>query len=66
MIQSIAAAAEEQSATSEEVSRNVESISAVTKQTSEGTNQTAAAQLSEKSEQLLKLVGTFKVNESKG
>ena len=66
MIQSIAAAAEEQSATSEEVSRNVESISAVTKQTSEGTNQaaTAAVQLSEKSEQLLRLVGTFKVDQS--
>ncbi len=66
MIQSIAAAAEEQSATSEEVSRNVEQISAVTRQTSEGTNQaaTAAVQLSEKSEQLLRLVGTFKVDES--
>ena len=64
MIQSIAAAAEQQSATSEEVSRNVESISAVTKQTSEATGQaaTAAMQLSEKSEQLLQLVGTFKVN----
>jgi methyl-accepting chemotaxis protein len=66
MIQSIAAAAEEQSATSEEVSRNVEQISAVTKQTSEGTNQaaTAAVQLSEKAEQLLRLVGTFKVDQS--
>jgi len=66
MIQSIAAAAEQQSATSEEVSRNVEQISAVTKQTSEGTNQaaTAASQLSEKAEQLLRLVGTFKVDQA--
>ncbi len=66
MIQSIAAAAEEQSATSEEVSRNVESISAVTKQATEGTNQAAmaAGQLSEKAEQLLRLVGTFKVDHS--
>jgi methyl-accepting chemotaxis protein len=39
----------------------------VTKQTSEGTNQAASAavQLSEKAEQLLRLVGTFKVDSSK-
>ncbi len=68
MIQSIAAAAEEQSAASEEVSRGVQSVSAVTNQSAEGVNQaaTAAVQLSEKAEQLLRLVGTFKVDQSGG
>jgi methyl-accepting chemotaxis protein len=67
MIQSIAAAAEEQSATSEQVSRNVDSIAAVSRETSEGTQQAASAanQLSTKAEQLLRLVGTFKVQEQK-
>jgi methyl-accepting chemotaxis protein len=67
MIQSIAAATEEQSAASEQVSRNIESISAVTRQTSEATAQAAAAatQLSSKSEQLQSLVGQFKVKDSR-
>jgi len=64
MIQSIAAAAEQQSAASEEVAKNVESISAVTRQSSEATNQaaTAAAQLSTKAEQLQALVSQFKTS----
>jgi methyl-accepting chemotaxis protein len=64
MIQSIAAAAEQQSAAAEQVSRNVESISAVTKQATEGAGQAAAAasQLSTKAEQLQKLVSQFKIS----
>ena len=64
MIQSIAAAAEQQSATSAEVSRNIDTISAVSKQATEGANQAAMAadQLSEKAEQLRHMVGQFKVN----
>ncbi len=62
MIQSIAAAAEEQSSASEQVSRNVESISSVTRQTNEGAGQAAqaAAELSRKAEELQRLVGRFK------
>ena len=64
MIQSIAAAAEEQSAASTEVSRNVESINAVTNESTEGVRQAAqaAAQLSSKSEQLQELVGRFRLD----
>ncbi len=63
MIQSIAAAAEEQSAASEEIARNVEQINAVTKQSAEGAGQAAqaATQLSGKAEQLQQLVGQFKL-----
>ncbi len=63
MIQTIAAAAEEQSATSEEVSRNVESIATVTRQSSEGTTQAAQAaqSLSAKAEQLSALIGQFRL-----
>jgi len=63
MIQSIAAAAEEQSAASEQVGKNIESIAAVTREANEGTQQaaTAAASLSTKAERLLELVGSFKV-----
>lgn len=62
-VQSIAAAAEEQSAAAEEVSRNIESITAVTAQSTEGAQQAAQAaiQLSGKAEELLALVGRFKV-----
>ncbi|MCG8510726.1 MAG: methyl-accepting chemotaxis protein [Rhodospirillales bacterium] len=62
MIQSIAAASEEQSAASEEISRNVESINAVTRQSAEGAGQAAAAatQLSVKAEELQTLVNQFK------
>ena len=62
-IQSIAAAAEQQSAAAEEVSRNIESITAVTAQSTEGAQQAAeaATQLSGKAEELLALVGRFKI-----
>jgi methyl-accepting chemotaxis protein len=63
MIQSIAAAAEEQGAASEEVSRNVEAINAVSRQTAEGAAQAASAatDLSAKAEALQSLVGRFKL-----
>jgi methyl-accepting chemotaxis protein len=63
MIQSIAAAAEQQSAASEEVSRNIASIEAVARQTREGTDQAAraAGDLSTKAERLQTLVNGFKV-----
>jgi methyl-accepting chemotaxis protein len=62
-VQSIAAAAEQQSAAAEEVSRNIESITAVTAQSTEGAQQAAqaATQLSGKAEELLALVGKFKI-----
>ncbi|MCC7146581.1 MAG: hypothetical protein IT443_09055, partial [Phycisphaeraceae bacterium] len=63
MIQSMSAAAEEQSAAAEQISHNIESINAVTSQSVEGANQAAAAaaQLSSKSEELQRLVGQFKL-----
>jgi methyl-accepting chemotaxis protein len=63
MIQSIAAAAEEQSAAAEEVSRAMDSIRSETHATEQGTQQAAlaASQLSQKAEQLQRLVGQFKV-----
>ncbi len=65
MIQSIAAASEEQSSAAEQISRNVESINAVTRESAEGANQAAAAasQLSTKAEQLQRLVGQFKIEQ---
>ena len=67
VVQSIAAAAEQQSAASEEVSRNVESITAVTQQASESASQSAAAsaQLSSKAESLQQLLGAFKLKSAK-
>ncbi len=64
MIQSIAAAAEQQSAASEMISRNVESASGVTLKTTEGANHVAhaATDLSAKSEQLHALVNEFKTS----
>lgn len=64
MIQSIAAAAEEQSATASEISRTVESISAVSQQSAAGASQSsqAAQQLSAKSENLRTLVSRFKLD----
>jgi len=61
MIQSIATAAEEQSAAAEQIARNVESISSVSQQSTQGAQQAAAAasQLSQKSEQLQGLVSQF-------
>lgn len=63
MVQSIAAAAEEQSSASEQISRSVEQISAVTKESAEGASQAAraAADLSAQAERLQELVGKFKV-----
>lgn len=63
LIQSIAAASEEQSSTSQLISQNVDSINAVTRQSAEGAQQAAlaAAQLSDKAEQLRGLVGQFKL-----
>ena len=63
MVQSIAAAAEEQSAAGEQISRSVEAINAVTRESTEGAEQAAkaAAQLSTQAEVLGKLVGKFKI-----
>jgi methyl-accepting chemotaxis protein len=64
MIQSIAAAADQQSTASTQVANNIENISSVTRQTSQGASQAAEAsgQLSAKAEQLQHLVKQFKVN----
>ncbi|QQE13199.1 methyl-accepting chemotaxis protein [Planctomycetota bacterium] len=66
MVQSIAAASEEQSAAAEQISKNIQSIAAVTHQSKEGTQQAsvAAAGLSEKAESLKQLVGQFKVSDA--
>ncbi len=63
MIQSIAATADEQSAVAEEISRNIQSVSALSNQVGEGTAQSAQAaeKLSRKSEQLIGLIGKFKI-----
>jgi methyl-accepting chemotaxis protein len=63
MVQSIAAAAEEQSAASEQISKSVESINAVTRESSDGARQAAdaAGQLSKQAERLQSLVGRFKL-----
>ncbi|MFN4840661.1 MAG: methyl-accepting chemotaxis protein, partial [Phycisphaerales bacterium] len=63
MVQSIAAAAEQQSAAGEQISRSVETINAVTRESTEGAEQSAkaAAQLSTQAEVLGKLVGKFKI-----
>ncbi len=62
-IQSIAAAAEQQSVAAGEVSRNIESISAVTAESTEGAQQAAqaATMLSHKCEQLRSMVARFKI-----
>ncbi|MCX5689508.1 MAG: methyl-accepting chemotaxis protein [Planctomycetota bacterium] len=64
MIQSIAAAAEEQSAAGEQVSRNIQSINSVTRETAQGADQAAhaAAELSAKAEALRSIVTRFKLN----
>ncbi len=63
LIQSIAAAAEEQSAATEQVSRAVETVAAVARESASGASQAseAAGSLSAKAEQLRALVGRFKV-----
>lgn len=64
MVQSIAAAAEQQSASSEQVSRSAEQIAAVARQSGEGASQAsmAANDLSQKAEQMRSMVGRFKVS----
>ena len=63
MIQSIAAAAEQQSAASSDIARNVASINTVSTQTAAGARESAmaAAELSNKAEQLKRLADQFKV-----
>lgn len=63
MIQSIAAASDQQSAATHEISRSIDTINSVTRHSAEGAQQaaTAATQLSEKSEQLRQLVSQFKL-----
>ena len=63
MIQSIATAAEEQSAGAEQMAQTIESIAGVTSQSAAGANGTAksSTDLSEKAEHLRSLVGRFKV-----
>lgn len=67
MVQAIAAAANQQSLASEQVSRNSETVNAATQETNEGARQAAiaAAQLSEKAEQLQLLVSSFKVDDGR-
>ena len=62
-IQSIAAAAEQQSLAAGEVSRNIESITAVTAESTEGAQQAAeaATMLSDKCEQLRAMIARFKI-----
>lgn len=62
MVQSIAAAAEEQSSTSQQIAKNIAQINAVTRESADGAAQAAkaAALLSEQSERLQSLVRTFK------
>ena len=63
MVQSIAAAAEEQSTASDEIARSVEAISAVTRESSEGAGQAAQAanDLAQQADSLQALVGRFKL-----
>jgi methyl-accepting chemotaxis protein len=63
MVQSIAAAAEQQSAAGEQISRSVEAINAVTRESTEGAEQSAkaAAQLSAQAEVLGKYVAKFQI-----
>jgi methyl-accepting chemotaxis protein len=63
MVQSIAAAAEQQSAASQQISKAVENINTVTRESSQGAGQMAqaAATLSQQSERLQSLVGKFKL-----
>ena len=64
VISSIAAAAEEQSATSTEVAKNVDQVAHVIRQTKDGTGQAAAAatELSRQAESLRNLISQFKTD----
>ena len=63
VISEIAAATEQQAATSEEISRNIEGINAVTQETVQGSSQAASAsvELSNRAEELRALVSRFKI-----
>jgi methyl-accepting chemotaxis protein len=63
MVESIAAASEEQSSASEQIARNVEQISAVAVENSQGAEQAAraAAELAAQARKLQSLIGTFKL-----
>jgi len=63
MIESIAATADEQSSVAAEISSSIQTISSVSAQVAEGTSQSAIAgeQLSLKAEQLMGLIGRFKI-----
>jgi methyl-accepting chemotaxis protein len=63
MVQSIAAAAEEQSAATEQITRSLDQINAVTRESNEAASQSAQAamQLSQQAETLKGLVEQFKV-----
>ncbi len=63
MVQSIASAAEEQSAATEQIARSMVSISSVTRETNQAANQSAqaATQLSQQAEGLRRLVERFKI-----
>ncbi|MFG0292411.1 MAG: methyl-accepting chemotaxis protein [Phycisphaerales bacterium JB050] len=63
VIAEIAAATEQQAATSEEISRNIEGINAVTQETVQGASQAASAsvELSSRAEELRALVSRFKI-----
>jgi methyl-accepting chemotaxis protein len=64
MVQDIAAAANQQASASDEIARAIENISSVTRQSSEGAGQAsqAAGDLAHQAEQLMDLVGKFKVD----
>mgnify|MGYP002783902904 CR=1 FL=1 len=63
MIQSIAAAAEEQSAATDQISRSLEQINAVTRESNQAAGQSAqaAATLSQQAESLKRLVERFRI-----
>ena len=63
VIQTIAGAMQQQAASSEELSRNIATISSAGEQATQGTHQAAeaASHLSEKAEQLRRLVGRFRI-----
>ena len=63
-IESIAATAEQQSSVANEISKNIQNVNATAAQVAEGTSQAAMAgeQLSMKAEQLMSLIGKFKIN----
>ncbi|CAN0560242.1 unnamed protein product, partial [Laminaria digitata] len=65
-IESIAATAEQQSSVANEISKNIQNVNATAAQVAEGTSQAAMAgeQLSMKAEQLMSLIGKFKIDVS--